>query len=100
MKVSEFQSLENCATQLASESGAILLAHFGTNLKIEQKTQDFSNPVTNADEASNNHICREITRLFPEHSILSEENITTVTPKSEVIWVIDPLDGTLNFING
>ncbi|PUB08296.1 inositol monophosphatase family protein [Paenisporosarcina sp. OV554] len=47
--------------------------------------------VTSADLASNQIICEAIEKSYPEHRILSEENI------EGPLWIIDPLDGTVNY---
>ena len=58
-------------------------------------------PVTSADKASESYLCEAISHRFPGHGILSEEGteeVDTVVP--ELLWVLDPLDGTTNFVNG
>lgn len=55
--------------------------------------------VTDADRAASASITRAIKMEFPEDGIVSEEEIT-VYPSQDVVWVIDPLDGTTNFTQG
>lgn len=56
--------------------------------------------VTSADLASNQIICEAIEKSYPEHRILSEENIENKDFKETFegpLWIIDPLDGTVNY---
>jgi len=55
--------------------------------------------VTQYDTQSQTFIVREIERRYPEHGILSEENVAKNT-KSGMKWIVDPLDGTTNFAHG
>ena len=54
--------------------------------------------VTEVDKACEEEIVREIKRYYPEHSFLCEEG--GASGESEVVWVIDPLDGTSNYMHG
>ena len=56
--------------------------------------------MTEADERANDPIVRAIQVAWPGHAILSEEGDTTYEPAVEYTWVIDPLDGTINFARG
>lgn len=65
--------------------------------KIEEKSaNDF---VTETDKAVEKLITKEILKAFPDHAILGEETGSTDNlKKAEYIWIIDPIDGTNNFI--
>ncbi len=56
-------------------------------------------PVTDADHATDERLANVIADAFPTHGVLSEERTTTV-PDTEWCWIIDPIDGTSNFIVG
>lgn len=56
-------------------------------------------PVTDADHETDAHLAAVIAEAFPDHGVLSEERTTTV-PDTEWCWIIDPIDGTSNFISG
>jgi len=57
--------------------------------------------VTEVDQASENIIIDTLLTAYPDHGILAEESgQTRGNPQSENIWIIDPLDGTTNFIHG
>ena len=59
--------------------------------------------MTSADKATQAYLVKEISRRFPDHGILGEEDSTegeTDDPAPDFLWVLDPLDGTTNFLNG
>lgn len=67
-------------------------------LMIEEKSaRDF---VTETDRAAEAAIIAVLREAFPEHSILSEESGLSEGTEAQYQWIIDPLDGTLNFIHG
>jgi len=83
----------------ATEAGAKeLLRFFNTDFKISNK-EGVNNPVTEADHASEKAIFEIIKHDFPNHFILSEE-AGEIMMDSEYKWIIDPIDGTINFANG
>ena len=94
--------IEKAAIQLAQESGKLLMSYFRRPLDVTYKLDNQRSPVTDADYASNQYLQTEINRQFPSHSILSEESEEGPddSGKSEITWVLDPLDGTSNFMNG
>src|SRR3989338_2659030 len=81
----------------AQQAGKILLKYYGR--KTTPRIKLNKTLVSKADIEANEAIIGAIKRSFPEHSVLSEE-----TPyednKSDFKWVIDPLDGTHNFLHG
>jgi len=83
------------ATEAAKEAGELLLSKLDTNLEKKlKKPKDF---VTDADIESENLILGKIKESFPQHSILSEESGETKN-ESDSKWIVDPLDGTNNFV--
>jgi len=85
------------AEDLARRAGEITLRHFGKPIDVHRKS-DLS-PVTIADRQSEEFLCAEIERRFPDHGILGEE-FGAVRPEAEWQWIIDPIDGTQSFIRG
>ena len=86
------------ARNCAKEAGKIQLSYFrGNHLHIETKF-NMHDVVTVADKESERYIIGEIKRTYPEHAILGEES-GMHAGDSEYCWVIDPLDGTTNFIH-
>lgn len=83
----------------ATEAGAKELQRFfNGEFKITNK-EGINNPVTEADHASEKAIFEVIKNEFPGHFILSEE-AGEIKMDSEYKWIIDPIDGTINFANG
>lgn len=67
-------------------------------VKIEQKGQnDF---VSDVDKKSENEIIYNLKKAYPEHKFLAEEGGFSGPKDAEYEWIIDPLDGTTNFIHG
>lgn len=58
-----------------------------------------TNLVTKTDRQSENIIISEIHKAFPKHGIIAEES-ERINAESEYQWIIDPLDGTTNFVHG
>ena len=107
MKFDEKQAreIEAVAAQLARGAGEILAGQFGRPMAVEYKGKGQQDPVTSADRASQEYLVAEISRRFPGHGILAEESAGESAVKSEeappdFLWVLDPLDGTTNFLNG
>jgi len=88
------------AQKAAREAGSLILEAFPCHKNVQLK-EDCS-PVTETDHASHELISRLISEQFPGHTILSEEQPGALqTPiTNEPTWVLDPIDGTSNFIAG
>ncbi len=84
----------------AVEAGAEQLRHYFNNedLKISNK-EGINNWVTEADHAAEKAIIAIIKAVYPDHFILSEE-VGEIATGSETKWIIDPIDGTINFASG
>lgn len=84
--------------QAAENGGKVVKRYFGKALDIEEKTTiaDFR---TRADTESEKAILQIITKNFPHFNVLSEET-DFIDNKSEYTFVIDPLDGSNNFVLG
>ncbi len=99
MAISDFSSLTLAAVQAALRAGDILRKGFGTKHEITNKPGR-QNLVTEYDRASENCIIATIQEQFPTHSFLAEESgYTTPYQGEHIVWVIDPLDGTTNFVH-
>jgi len=86
------------AIRAACAAGAITIEKFGELSHSEVKTKDFKDFVTDVDKSGEAAISSIITESFPEDSMLCEEG-TTINGTSGRTWIVDPLDGTLNFIH-
>ena len=94
-----FAEIEEAATRWAREAGDILLSRFRTKLVVEYKTKGHIDPVTEADREAERFLHQSIHGRFPSHGVLGEEGAEALQD-APFIWVLDPLDGTTNFING
>ena len=84
----------------AAEAGGIILQHYFNrkNLQVSHK-EGLNNLVTEADHASEKAIIETIHGSFPDHFILSEE-VGEIKSTSDYKWIIDPIDGTINYAHG
>lgn len=85
------------AVRAAAAGGAVIRASFGK--AVVARTKADRTPVTEVDEAAERAIRTMLTETFPEDGILGEEFGRQDGPSGR-LWVIDPLDGTRNFLNG
>jgi len=88
----------HAAIRAARAAGTITLEKFGELSHPEIQTKNFKDFVTCVDKACEAAITSIITESFPEDSMLCEEG-TVVKGTSGRTWIVDPLDGTLNFIH-
>jgi myo-inositol-1(or 4)-monophosphatase len=90
--------LETCEAA-ARAGGRELLARQG---KFEAREKAPSDLVTDADEASQDAIQRLIAARFPHHAFIGEEQsaVERSATKAEFTWIVDPLDGTTNYVHG
>jgi len=89
----------NIATGAARDAGNIILRNIDKldRIKVEVKAQnDF---VTQVDRKAEEVIIEALHKAYPDHGILGEET-GTFNENSEYKWIIDPLDGTTNFLHG
>ncbi len=91
-----FTNLTQRAIEAALEAGALLLKGYGTNFSIHSK-KEYHNLVTEYDNASEKLIIDFLKGHFPESQFLAEESGESSDKRTGLIWIIDPLDGTVNF---
>jgi 3'(2'), 5'-bisphosphate nucleotidase len=89
------------ATELARTAGAVLLRHYNSPFLVEQKVNALqeTEEVTAADREANELIVERLRKEFPYDGILAEESTDTEHRlEKDRVWLIDPMDGTKNFI--
>jgi histidinol-phosphatase len=89
--------LRKAAEEFAKIGGDSTLNYFKKSFQLEFKEDD--SPVTNADQTAEKLIREQINKHFPDHGIIGEE-FGEENTDSEVVWVLDPIDGTQSFIHG
>lgn len=85
---------------ILNEASSITLKYFNTKLKIENKGGDAFDPLTRADQESDEYTRTSLQKLFPNDSFLTEENPVLPATYESRVWMVDPLDGTVCFVNG
>jgi len=98
---SKYQREIEVATELARDAGAILRSHYHSPFLVEQKINALQEieEVTAADREANDLIVRRLLTEFPDDGILAEESKDTERRLTkDRVWLIDPMDGTKNFI--
>ncbi len=85
------------AIRLAREAGAIVKTFYDVPLTVRWK--DPTDPVTEADRAVNAYLVKQFSQLFPADGVMAEESKEDLSRlQRERVWIIDPLDGTAEFI--
>lgn len=87
------------AIEAAREAGRFLKLSVGKVRNVEQKKGEERNLVSEIDRGAEERIISIIKRRYPSHAILAEESGGSEAP-AEYRWIIDPLDGTTNFLHG
>lgn len=95
-------SFEEAAINAVSKAGEFALSRFLGPMDIEAK---FGKPgrdlVTDVDRESQRIIADVMTEKHPEHQLLGEEDQKQdVDPAKDIVWCVDPIDGTANYVNG
>ncbi len=89
----------NIAKDAAFEAGSIIMSYYNTDYEIKDK--GYHNPVTTADHAADTLLKKTLMAARPDYGWLSEETVDSPARLSkERVWVVDPLDGTKEFIEG
>tara|TARA_B100001287_G_scaffold44070_1_gene33199 strand:- start:3677 stop:4480 length:804 start_codon:yes stop_codon:yes gene_type:complete len=93
----DFNEYLDFTKELSFNSGKLLSKYFGNLNSINRKTSTID-LVTNADLESEKLIIESINKKFPNHTIIAEESNSN-KKSSDFKWIIDPLDGTTNFVH-
>ena len=96
----QLSEMESFAVDITRRAGGILLEQFSKPLVVEYKSKGNTNPVTDADRRSEEFLREAILKEYPDHGVLAEEGSQVDSESSGFIWVLDPLDGTVNYLNG
>lgn len=88
------------AEKAAKNSGPIFKKYFGHPGIVNIKNNDPMNLVTEIDLKIERSIRNQILKEFPQAKIIGEEFGSCAIEKDDIVWIIDPIDGTTNFIHG
>ena len=92
------QALLNTAIKAAHRAGDLAARHLKRLGEIQVESKGVNDFVTNVDRAAEEKIIETIREYYPDHAFLAEES--GLRGDSDHVWIIDPLDGTTNFIHG
>ena len=102
--LSHLPALCNMVRRVAHEAGEITLNHFEEGMMLASDTKGDGSPVTEADRAAEAHITKVFKEDFPDIPVIGEEAVAAGEihdlSSSEYFWLVDPLDGTREFIAG
>src|SRR5210317_214690 len=91
-------ALQNVAVMAARRGGAILIRHLNKLDKLKVEKKGHNDFVSDADRAAEEAVIEVIKNHYPDHAILAEES--GAEGESDTVWIIDPLDGTTNYLHG
>tara|TARA_B100000902_G_scaffold312397_1_gene302549 strand:+ start:1628 stop:2368 length:741 start_codon:yes stop_codon:yes gene_type:complete len=90
----------NIMIKASDKASKILIRDFGEIEKLQVSKKGPSDFVTNADLKTEKIIIEELKKAKPNYSIISEENGIENNKDEDNTWIIDPIDGTINFLHG
>ena len=99
-------NIQKDAYELAMSAGKLLQGYFrdpmseAEVLKVSYKDAKKRDPVTAADKEVQKHLSDKIKAKYPTHGIVGEEGDSSSDSLPDIVWVLDPLDGTRNFMHG
>ena len=90
----------NIMIKASEKASKILIRDFGEVEKLQVSVKGPSDFVSNADIKAEKIIIDELAKTKKNYSIISEEGGSKNNQDSENVWIIDPIDGTINFLHG
>jgi 3'(2'), 5'-bisphosphate nucleotidase len=93
----EYEKLAEVMRRLAVEAGALILEVYG-RAEMETRAKADQSPVTEADEAADAHISAGLRAAFPGLALVTEEQAATHSESASTFLIVDPLDGTKEFV--
>ena len=90
----------NIMIKASEKASKILIRDFGEIEKLQVSKKGPADFVTNSDLKTEKIIIDELKKAKPNYSIISEENGIENNKDKENTWIIDPIDGTINFLHG
>ena len=91
-------ALLNVAVMAARRAGNSLIRNLNKLDQLTVETKGRNDYVSDADRAAEKEVVETIHKHYPDHAILAEES--GASGESDTVWIIDPLDGTTNFLHG
>ncbi|MGD9739225.1 MAG: inositol monophosphatase, partial [Bauldia sp.] len=95
--------IEEVAVELAQLAGAEITGALRREIAVRYKGEEngaVRDPVSDVDQNVESLIRARLAREFPDHGIIGEELDEPPDPARDIVWAVDPIDGTSNFVNG
>ncbi len=92
------EPLLNIAVSAARRAGAVIVRNINRLDSIKVSSKGRNDFVSEVDRQAENEIIATVRKCYPDHAFLAEESGSH--GESEYVWIIDPLDGTTNFLHG
>lgn len=87
------------AKEIAIDAGELIKVRMSETVSVDSK-KDANDLVTNVDREVESFIIERVLTKYPEHQILGEEGMSKSALESgKITWIIDPIDGTVNFVH-
>lgn len=94
------EPMTTIALRAARKAGELIVRASDELDQVEVRQKHVNDFVSDIDEQAEQEIIRALRRAYPDHAFLGEESGREGPEDAEYVWVIDPLDGTTNFIRG
>ncbi len=94
------QPMANMALRAARRAGQIIVRALDRVDILDIQEKQKNDLVSEVDRAAEAAIIESLMKSFPDHAFLGEESGLTGSADAEHVWIIDPLDGTTNFLHG
>lgn len=92
--------MQTIAVRAARAAGQTIIRAFAELDKVEVTAKGVNDYVTNVDKEAEAAITYQIRKSYPDHTIIGEETGENKGENSDYVWIVDPLDGTNNFVKG
>ncbi|MDR0553151.1 MAG: inositol monophosphatase [Holosporales bacterium] len=90
----------NIMRKAAEKASVSIIRDFGELEKLQVSKKGFQNFVTNADRRAEETIVYSLAKAHPDISFICEERGEELNSRADLVWIVDPIDGTTNFMRG
>jgi len=94
------EPMTNIALRAARRAGELIVRASDDLERVKVRHKSANDFVSEVDEQAEKEIIRQLKRAYPDHAFLGEESGREGPENADYVWVIDPLDGTTNFLRG
>ncbi len=94
----ELAVIEEAVCEMIRDAGRLVLERYEGVLHVDYKQDNRSDPVTEVDRAVEAYLTEAVAARFPGHAVLGEEG-QDLDGAREYQWIVDPVDGTLNYVH-